>query len=280
MPSDRQTTDRETFWAAHAEHGGMWRDLGTETGLVVDCCRCGLCHVVSGGEPASHRQTEIDRIFRAEADRYLAMADEERDNPYERHAYLKARHAEQMLHYAVAAAVEAELSRVQQERDEARKERDAAHAHACEAELEERQLRAERDALQQEKIELGLKCGQILGPEYDGVPFTEVCQRLVALQQEIATLKTVCPNCAGMMRPEPEASGLSGVYCPECRERDAFQDDRIAALTQEIATLRQQIGDVAERLAGLQEGDSRSPDWYHAASIAEEWVRALLQKGQ
>jgi len=202
MPSDRQTTDRETFWAAHAEHGGMWRDLGTETGLVVDCCRCGLCHVVSGGEPASHRQTEIDRIFRAEADRYLAMADEERDNPYERHAYLKARHAEQMLHYAVAAAVEAELSRVQQERDEAQRERDRYAA---------------------------------LVDFFDERPIREWAKAIQA-------------------------------------ERDA--------LTQEIATLRQQIGDVAERLAGLQEGDSRSPDWYHAASIAEEWVRALLQKGQ
>lgn len=85
----------------------------------------------------------------------------------------------------------------------------------------------------------------------------------------------------GWNTPSPaEASELKGVYCPECRESDAFQDDRIAALTQEIATLRQQIGDVAERLDGLQEGDSRTPDWYHAASIAEEWVRALLQKGQ
>lgn len=134
----------------------------------------------------------------------------------------------------------AELSRVQQERDHLKTALEGSYYEAWQA------MRAERDAL----------------------------------TQEIATLKTVCPNCAGMMRPEAEASELKGVYCPECRERDAFQDDRIAALTQEIATLRQQIGDVAERLDGLQEGDSRTPDWYHAASIAEEWVRALLQKGQ
>lgn len=217
MPSDRQTTDRETFWAAHAEHGGMWRDLGTETGLVVDCCRCGLCHVVSGGEPASHRQTEIDRIFRAEADRYLAMADEERDNPYERHAYLKARHAEQMLHYAVAAAVEAELSRVQQERDEAL---------------------------------------AVLAPNMPGSGLVDACRQV----KQVAISE----------------AGNSSDWMTRAEKAEAERD----ALQQEIATLRQQIGDVAERLAGLQEGDSRSPDWYHAASIAEEWVRALLQKGQ
>ncbi len=35
----------------------------------------------------------------------------------------------------------AKLAQVEQERDAARKERDAAHAHACEASLEERDLR-------------------------------------------------------------------------------------------------------------------------------------------
>jgi len=53
--------------------------------------------------------------------------------------------------------------------------------------------------------------------------------------EQIAMLLTICPNCAGLMAPEPPDSGCSGVYCPECRSDSAelrAERDRLkAALT-------------------------------------------------
>jgi hypothetical protein len=55
------------------------------------------------------------------------------------------------------------------------------------------QLKAEVSRLTLQKIELGLRVGQILWPDYDGVSFDDVARELVKLKAEAALLSRVPP---------------------------------------------------------------------------------------
>lgn len=75
---------------------------------------------------------------------------------------------------------------------------------------------------------------------------TDLHARLAAVEAErdkqaeqIAMLLTICPNCAGLMAPEPPDSGCSGVYCPECRSDSAelrAERDRLKAALQGVTS--------------------------------------------
>lgn len=66
---------------------------------------------------------------------------------------------------------------------------------------------------------------------------------------------------------------LDGMVCDVCMCGAGFVVAR-----PEASFTRTEIGELADRIARLQDGDGYTPDFYLAAQLAEDEVRAMIKK--
>ncbi len=88
-----------------AERDDTIKDLRQSLATYADVCVAADIEIVSLKADQERMREALDKLLADEVERLLVQADEERNNPFERHAYMRARHTVQMLRDTVFAAL-------------------------------------------------------------------------------------------------------------------------------------------------------------------------------